>query len=100
MMRQAPNGLRISEEKFDSELHGSRTMCVHGMEKRAGRQTIVRSGRTILASIAADYVVARIAHIGWIVDTELGVIEHVEGFGTELQAIPVAKGEAFEQRHV
>jgi hypothetical protein len=70
-------------------------MGVHWVQKGITGQAVDATSAghriaNISAAITADNVVAGISGMRWVIDPELGVVEHIEPFHTELE-IPLAK---------
>jgi len=100
MMREQERRL---EARFQAKLQYPRVVSVDRMKKRLPNQAVGGSGgvKLRLAAITTDDVVACVAGVSRICNTELGVVEDVEGFGPELEIASLAERlEVFQQRHV
>lgn len=85
-----------SKKVLQSKLHGTGAMGIHRMQECAACQTTCIPGRIIASTVATDCVATSVAEV-WIVDTELSVVENVEGFDSELQVAAFTDPEMFQQ---
>jgi hypothetical protein len=69
-----------SEAVLQSELHGSRTVCVYRVQERVPGQATRGSRRIVWSSEATYRIAAGVAEVG-IVDAKRRVVQQVEGLG-------------------
>src|SRR6202042_556408 len=79
-----------SEEKLQRQLQDARVVCAAGMQEALVETTLVASG-IVGAAVATDPVANAVP---------LRVIEHVEGFGAELETGALVYREVLEQPRV
>jgi hypothetical protein len=95
----------LLKAEFQPKLKNPRVVGVHRMKKRITRKTIYSasaSGRIIRSggAIAANHVVAGVAGVRWVIDSELRVVEDVEGLGAELEISLAENFEMFQEGNV
>src|ERR1700722_8154935 len=100
-----PPRLCALEIKLQSKLNDAWVVGIHGMQERVTGHAVdaPAPGRGIAgrsAAITPYDVISRVAGMRWIVDSELRVVENIEGLGAEFEIALAEDLEMFQEGHV